>query len=327
MREIVAQGLVDIMLMSASSNEVLTINERLFDNSHVTPAVRTNDSTDIWLAHGTGRYGGQPSQPFRSATIDHIQCGKVECEAEERRFGADLGLYSVTFNNDVNLDHRTLEAYKAFRIEAEAKGFRHFLEVFDPNAPRTAARRPGAVHQRPYCANLGRRDQPGPAAVFEDRLPWSCRHGSAGPLRPLAGGGNSRRFGRHHLRRLPHALGGEKIRRPRGPLRPQDQQRRASTELHPLPPRRGRRSTRARGSRQGVSWALEKLGIRPHRSLADDLEQTKTASSYSGTGSGGRKSARATSKSAAPAATPDFSKMSQAEKVQWNLDRWKRIVG
>src|SRR5271157_1029249 len=52
MREIVAQGLVDIMLMSASSNEVLAINERLFDNSHVTPAVRTNDSTDIWLAHG-----------------------------------------------------------------------------------------------------------------------------------------------------------------------------------------------------------------------------------------------------------------------------------
>ena len=31
MCEIVAQGLVDIMLMSASSNEVLAIDERLFD--------------------------------------------------------------------------------------------------------------------------------------------------------------------------------------------------------------------------------------------------------------------------------------------------------
>ena len=133
-REIVAQGLVDIMLMSASSNEVLTLDERLFDNSHVTPAVRANDTTDIWLAAGSGRYGQQPARPFRTATIDHIQCGKAQCADGERRLGADLGLYSVTFNNDVALDRPTLEAYKAFRLEAEDKGFRHFLEVFDPNA-------------------------------------------------------------------------------------------------------------------------------------------------------------------------------------------------
>ena len=44
MREIVQQGLVDIMLMSASSNEVLAIQERLFDASHVTPSVRANDT-------------------------------------------------------------------------------------------------------------------------------------------------------------------------------------------------------------------------------------------------------------------------------------------
>src|SRR5207244_12608349 len=35
--EIVEQGLVDIMLMSAHTNEVLTIQKRIFDNSHVTP--------------------------------------------------------------------------------------------------------------------------------------------------------------------------------------------------------------------------------------------------------------------------------------------------
>ena len=39
-REITHQGLVDIMLMSASTNESLTIHERLFDSSHITPAVR-----------------------------------------------------------------------------------------------------------------------------------------------------------------------------------------------------------------------------------------------------------------------------------------------
>ena len=46
-----------------------------------------------------------------------------------------LGLYSITPNNHIDFDYSTLEAYKEFRIEAESKGgFRHFLEVFDPNA-------------------------------------------------------------------------------------------------------------------------------------------------------------------------------------------------
>src|SRR5688572_19791645 len=42
-RQITRQGLVDIMLMSASSNYQLSIVERLFENSHVTPAARAND--------------------------------------------------------------------------------------------------------------------------------------------------------------------------------------------------------------------------------------------------------------------------------------------
>src|ERR1700676_3662954 len=45
--QIVEQGLVDIMLMSASTSEVLTLYRRLFDHSPVTPAVRANDTTDI----------------------------------------------------------------------------------------------------------------------------------------------------------------------------------------------------------------------------------------------------------------------------------------
>ena len=54
--------------------------------------------------------------------------------------GADLGLYSVTFNNDAVADHRTLEALAAFRREAEEKRFRYFLEVFAPNLPAAVAR-------------------------------------------------------------------------------------------------------------------------------------------------------------------------------------------
>src|SRR3954462_4012128 len=133
MREIVRQGLVDIMLMSASTSEVLTIKERLFDNSHVTPAARANDTTDIHLPAG-GTYAAEPSRPFQSTTIDHIQAGKLDPTPDERRRGADLGLYSITPNNSLEFDYVTLQAYKDFRLEAERKGFRHFLEVFDPNA-------------------------------------------------------------------------------------------------------------------------------------------------------------------------------------------------
>jgi len=136
-RQNTRQGLLDIMLMSVSTNELLTIRERLFDDSAVTPAIRANDTTDIHVARGAV-YPKQPSQPFRTALIDHAQCGEICTTDADRVQGANLGLYSITFNNDTDLDRRTLEEYRRFRIEAEQKGFRHFLEVFDPNAPANA---------------------------------------------------------------------------------------------------------------------------------------------------------------------------------------------
>jgi hypothetical protein len=72
---------------------------------------------------------------------------------------------------------------------------------------------------------------------------------------------------------------------------------------------------------------LARLGIRPQRSLAEDLEQTETASSYSVAATAGKKRRPASPASTKTVETPDFGKMTQAEKVQWNLDRWKRIVG
>src|SRR5579862_6966691 len=132
-REVVHQGVIDIMLMSAYVSEQLTIKEGLFRNSHVTPAARANDTTDVWaVRHGC--YTREPAQPFRSASIDQIQCGKIECDRSTDEFpGANLGLYSVTFVNDLDQDRETLLAFKAFREEAERKQFRYFLEVFDPN--------------------------------------------------------------------------------------------------------------------------------------------------------------------------------------------------
>jgi hypothetical protein len=329
MREIVAQGLVDIMLMSASSNEVLAINERLFDNSHITPAVRANDTTDIWLATGTGHYGKQPSQPFRSATIDHIQCGKAECAPGERRLGADLGLYSVTFNNDVDLDRRSLEAYKAFRIEAELKGFRHFLEVFDPNAcdhPPTDLPQFINDHIVRTLAGVTSRGRPaflkiayhGPAAMealarYDSSLVVGILGGSAGTT-----------FDAFHMlweakkygARV--ALYGRKINNAEHQLTFIKYLRAVADD-----------AIKPEEAVKAYHGDLQRLGIRPQRDLADDLQKTETASSYSGKSTPAKKKAASVGQPATVGAgnLPDFSKMSQAEKVQWNLDRWKRIVG
>ncbi|RPI90707.1 MAG: hypothetical protein EHM42_00965 [Planctomycetaceae bacterium] len=133
-RQIIRSEFVDIMLMSTSTSEQMTLVERLFENSPVTPAARANDTTDIHILRG-GRIHAAPSHPFRTASLDHIQCGELDCSPEDRSRGANLGLYSITFNNDPERDRIALEHFKAFREEAERKGFRYFLEIFDPNVP------------------------------------------------------------------------------------------------------------------------------------------------------------------------------------------------
>jgi hypothetical protein len=128
------------MLMSAYVNEQLTIKEGLFRDSHVTPAARANDTTDVWaVRHGC--YTKEPVQPFRSATIDHIQCGKIECERDGEIPGANLGLYSVTFINDLEHDRDTLLAFKEFREEAERKNFVTSWKSSIPTRPAASRRR------------------------------------------------------------------------------------------------------------------------------------------------------------------------------------------
>ncbi len=118
MRAMTRSELVDIMLMSASTGERLS-EEGLFKDSVVTPAIRLNDTTDIWSARG-GRYTEEPSRHHRTARID-----------QARKY-VDLGLYSITFSNQVDIDAINAEAYSAFRAEAAEHGMRHFLEVFNP---------------------------------------------------------------------------------------------------------------------------------------------------------------------------------------------------
>ncbi|MDP0495554.1 MAG: hypothetical protein Q7Q73_05040 [Verrucomicrobiota bacterium JB024] len=131
-RAVIKQGLVDIMLLSASNVEQLAIEEKLFRNSPITPAARANDTTDVWVVRG-GKYPSQPSRHFRTATLDHIKYGKLETNYHRPHVGADLGLYSITFTNNIDWDYRALEEFHKFRLEAETKRFRYFLEVFNPN--------------------------------------------------------------------------------------------------------------------------------------------------------------------------------------------------
>ncbi len=131
-RGVIRQGLVDIVLLSASNLEQLGIKEKLFENSPVTPAARANDTSDIWAVRG-GKYPRQPSRAFRTATIEHIKYGRLDCDHNDPVPGADLGLYSITFTNNLDWDHYALERFYDFRLEAEQKNFRYFLEVFNPN--------------------------------------------------------------------------------------------------------------------------------------------------------------------------------------------------
>ncbi|MDO4558359.1 MAG: hypothetical protein Q4C47_05285, partial [Planctomycetia bacterium] len=283
MREIVAQGAVDIMLMSASSSEVLTLRERIFENSAVTPACRANDTTDIWLAGTAARYTSQPSQPFRSATIGHIMCGKSECAPAERCSGADLGLYSVTFNNDLDADRRSLQEYSLFRLEAERMGFRHFLEVFDPNQmgdhPVEDFGRFIGDHIARTLAGVTSAGRPlflkipyhGPKAM--EMLVHYDRDVVVGILGGSAGTTydafemlwEAKKYGARV------ALYGRKINNAENQLT-FIRWLRAVADDQIMPDEAVR----------AYHGDLQKLGIRPYRSLEDDLRQTATVSAYSG---------------------------------------------
>jgi hypothetical protein len=289
-REIVRQGLVDIMLMSASTSEVLAIEEGLFVSSHVTPAVRMNDTTDIWLAAGSGSYGRQPALPFSTTTIPQARHGRVDAVHTDLSRGANLGLFSLTLNDDAVLDRAMLTAYRDFRIEAERAGFRHFLEVFFPNAldrvpGRAAGEKPQNIarfladHVVRCLAGVPRAGRPiflkipylGPEvteqlAAYDRSVVVGILGGGAGTTHDAFG---LVAEAKRHGARV--ALFGRKI----------------NAAEHQLCFVRVLRSV-ADGdvaADEGVRayhGELAKLGIRPHRPLEEDLARSSTASAYGG---------------------------------------------
>jgi hypothetical protein len=282
-REIVTQGLVDIMLMSASTSEVLTIQERVFEHSPVTPAVRANDTTDIHVVRGSD-YPEAPSRPFSSATIDHIQAGRSLRPGEEREVHVSLGLYSMTFNNHPERDLESLSAYKAFRLEAEGKGFNHFLEVFGPNVPADLHRIPEATipsflndHIVRLLAGIPSISRPqflkipyfGPAAMeeictYDPSLVVGVLGGSAGTTHDAF---ELLRSAKHHGARV--ALFGRKINAAEHQLSFVEHLRRvADDEISPAEAVKSYHST------------LTKLRIPPHRSIDHDMLLTTAYLNY-----------------------------------------------
>ncbi len=118
MEEMTNSQLVDVMLMSMTSAEIL-VNKKIFENNHVTPAVRLNDTSCIWGLLRHGEYDKEESRPFSTTQLRHA-INYV-----------NLGLYSMTFNKNVDRDVLMLNKYRDFRDEADKIGMRHFLEVFN----------------------------------------------------------------------------------------------------------------------------------------------------------------------------------------------------
>lgn len=270
----------------------------------------------------------------------------AQLRPEARARGANLGLYSVTFVNDIDRDLDTLHRYKEFREEAERKGFRHFLEVFDPNVAGAVTPEilPGYINDliARTLAGVAEAGRPvflkivyhGPQAMeelvrYDPHLVVGILGGAAGTTYDA------------------FKLLGEAKKYGTGPL---------YTAARSTTPRINWPSSSSCASSPTACWSrkrrscayhgvLEKLGVKPHRSLADDMVLQTAVMSYGGTGAVSvpaaitkdePKSASSTaapakpasSKSPAePAAKPDFAKMTPAERLAYHQARLKRILG
>ena len=338
-REVSEQGVVDIVLMSASTSEVLTIQERLFDNSHITPATRANDATDVHIHRG-GRIHTTPARPFRTASLDHMQCGHLDCAPEERSLGVDLGLYSTTFNNQLELDIDVLNQFKEFREECERKQFRYFLEIFDPNVPDAVApeQLPGFINDviARSLAGVTSAGRPtflkmvyhGPRAMeelvrFDPHLVVGILGGGAGTtLDAFLLIHEAQKYG------AKVALFGRKINNAEHQLA-FIQMLRYITDGAIEP----------REAVQAYHGVLQELKIAPQRSLEDDLTLQTNVMSYGGSGTvislpsptGSTKTEPVSEPELSRATTtnesPNFAKMSAGDRLQYHQERLNRWFG
>ncbi len=273
----------------------------------------------------------------------------MECKPEERRLGADLGLYSITFNNDTVLDRAALEEYKQFRLECERKGFRHFLEIFDPNHPdRVEADKVPAFINDAIVRTLGgvvgagkplflKMVYHGPQAMeelvhYDPNLIVGILGGGAGTtydaFKLLA---EAKKYGARV------ALFGRKINNAENQF--------AFIRLLRLIADGEVGPEEAVRAYHGV---LQRLGVKPQRSLEDDMKLQTNVMSYGGNGkvisippaaakekvhadcgcgcNSGKCNGKAATNGHANGGV-DFTKMTTAQKMAYHKARWDRILG
>lgn len=342
-RQVIDQQIVDIVLMSASTCEQLAVKERRFENSPITPAARANDATDVHVPRG-GAIHLEAARPFRTANIDHMQCGHLDCSTAERQLGANLGLYSLTFTNNLERDLETLTRYKEFREEAERKGFRHFMEVFDPNVAdavdpeklpffindliaRTLAGVPQAG--RPVFLKIVYH---GPKAMeelvaYDPHLVVGVLGGAAGTtLDAFQLLYQAKKYGARA------ALFGRKINQAENQLAFIEFLRHIADGV--IQPEEAVRAYHS---------VLQKLGVTPQRPLEQDLTLQTKVMSYGGSSTTisippaaaapekstvqPTASASVSAPTPATADKPDFAKMTSDQRLQYHMDRLKRSFG
>lgn len=272
---IVKQDVVDIMLLSVSNLELLNARG-VFENTGVKPAIRANITTDCWAGVRHGSYAGEASRPFRSVLLSQAMTGTPHPAPGQPITGTDFGLYSATFVNDADRDIATLEAFKAFRADAQQNGFKYFYEVFNPNVEIGLDRKQIGEYLNDMIlkslAGLTRAERPeflkipfnGPAALeelagFDSDLIVGVLGGGAGTTRDTF---ELVRQAETHGARV--ALFGRKINLAEAPLELIGMMRRVVEG--DVAPEEGVRA---------YHGALQKLGLKPVRPLAEDVQITE----------------------------------------------------
>jgi hypothetical protein len=235
-----------------------------------------------------------------------------------------------------------LTRYKEFREEAELKGFRHFLEVFDPNVADAVAAEhlPGFINDliARTLAGVALAGRPvflkivyhGPKAMEE--LVAYDPHLVVGVLGGAAGTTMDAFQLLHQARKYGAraALFGRKINQAENQLAFIEFLRYIADGL--IEPEEAVRAYHA---------VLQKLGLPPHRTLDQDLTLQTNVMSYgqspktisipaASAENPDRKPQATTSESTAVEAAidkPDFAKMTSEQRLKYHLDRLKRSLG
>ena len=252
--------------------------ERLFDNSHVTPAVRANDTSDIFIVRGcVYRERAGPAVPLGDARPHPMRPRRLRA----RRAARSARTWACTASRSTTswtTTSRTLERFHAVPRGGRAQGIPPLPRSLRPEHARALSTR----HVLPHFINdMIARTLAGvgagrAAAVPQDRLSRPEGDGGAGPLRSAPG--------RRHPRRVGAARRYDAFK-----LLAEAQKYGASVALY------GRKINNAENQLAFVEFlrlivdgviapeeavkayhaVLGKLGIRPHRSLEDDLRSKR----------------------------------------------------